>query len=155
MHLNQSDTLRHPRDKLRPVTHRGGDSRVSSWCAPGDIFESDLEVGIPKKGPLRPHKAKVLPLNTVLRCAGQSSPGTCPLPIVRSLPFVHLVAQVFCLSPLRRLSQTLGLILRISVLGVPQCGADTIDPLTRELGGASESHLSSATLSRVSFQVLF
>ena len=77
MHLNQIDFLRHPRDKLRPVTHRGGESEVSSWDSLGDIFESDLEVGMPKKGPLRPHKAKVLLLITVPRCAGQSSPGTC------------------------------------------------------------------------------
>ena len=77
MHLNQIDILRDPRDKLRPVTHRVGESEVSSWDSPGDIFVSDLEVGIPKKGPLRPHKAKVLFMITVPRCAGQSSPGAC------------------------------------------------------------------------------
>ncbi|XP_048171926.1 uncharacterized protein LOC125331680 [Corvus hawaiiensis] len=89
-----------PRDKSRAMTHGGNESGVLSQDSLGGVFESPLEMGIPKKGPLRPHKGKVSHLITMPRCTGQSSPGACcHLSIVCSLSFGHLVSQVFCLSP--------------------------------------------------------
>lgn len=143
------------RDKLRATIHRGKEREVSGQGLPGGIFESALEAGMSRKGPLRPHKGQVSPLITMPRCAEQSSPGACHFSIVCSVSFGHLLSQVFCLSPLRCLLEMLGVILSNSAFGAPRPGADTIDPLTPELGGASESHLSLEASSRTSFTVSF
>nr|XP_041572035.1 uncharacterized protein LOC115495198 isoform X1 [Taeniopygia guttata]XP_041572036.1 uncharacterized protein LOC115495198 isoform X1 [Taeniopygia guttata]XP_041572037.1 uncharacterized protein LOC115495198 isoform X1 [Taeniopygia guttata]XP_041572038.1 uncharacterized protein LOC115495198 isoform X1 [Taeniopygia guttata]XP_041572039.1 uncharacterized protein LOC115495198 isoform X1 [Taeniopygia guttata]XP_041572040.1 uncharacterized protein LOC115495198 isoform X1 [Taeniopygia guttata]XP_04 len=66
-------------DKWRVVTHRRDESGLPGWDFLEGVFVSVLEMGMCKKHLLRPPEGKASVLITVLRCAGQSSSGVCPV----------------------------------------------------------------------------
>nr|XP_041572045.1 uncharacterized protein LOC115495198 isoform X4 [Taeniopygia guttata] len=66
-------------DKWRVVTHRRDESGLPGWDFLEGVFLSVLEMGMCKKRLLRPPEGKASVLITVLRCAGQSSSGVCPV----------------------------------------------------------------------------
>ncbi|XP_058712138.1 uncharacterized protein LOC131587867 [Poecile atricapillus] len=88
----------HPRAKSKAMNCRGAESGVPGRDSGSGIFKSALGMGRSRLWPLRPREGRASLLFTVLRCAGQSSPGACSITCPSCLLCLLCLSCCMCLA---------------------------------------------------------